>query len=98
MYYMYICIFAYMSTYINDTCICVYVCMYILSHENKKSLNLVHFIIKKTFLIANECKTLHSFSIKNIFHDKMDLRLFYFHVTICMSYYLPIYVSVYVCI
>ena len=23
---------------------------------------------------------LHSFSIKNIFHDKMDLRLFYFHV------------------
>ena len=57
MYYMYICIFAYMSTYINDTCICVYVCMYILSHENKKSLNLVHFIIKKTFLIANECKT-----------------------------------------
>ena len=47
MYYMYICIFAYMSTYINDTCICVYVCMYILSHENKKSLNLVHFIIKK---------------------------------------------------
>ena len=89
MYYMYICIFAYMSTYINDTCSCVYVCMYILSQENKKSLNLVHFIIKKTFLIA---------SIKNIFYDKMDLRLFYFHVTICMSYYLPIYVSVYVCI
>ena len=57
MYYMYICIFAYMSTYINDTCICVYVSMYILSHENKKSLNLVHFVIKKTFLIANECKT-----------------------------------------
>ena len=25
---------------------------------------------------------LHSFSIKNIFHDIMDLRLFYFHVTI----------------
>ena len=22
----------------------------------------------------------HSFSIKNIFYDKMDLRLFYFHV------------------
>ena len=58
MYYMYICVFAYMSTYINDTCSCVYVCMYILSQENKKSLNLVHFIIKKkTFLIANECKT-----------------------------------------
>ena len=25
---------------------------------------------------------LHSFSIKNIFYDKMDLRLFYFNVTI----------------
>ena len=25
---------------------------------------------------------LHSFSIKNIFYDKMELRLFYFHVTI----------------
>ena len=25
---------------------------------------------------------LHSFSIKNIFYDKMDLKLFYFHVTI----------------
>ena len=25
----------------------------------------------------------HSFSIKNIFYDKIDLRLFYFHVTIC---------------
>ena len=24
---------------------------------------------------------LHSFSTKNIFYDKMDLRLFYFHVT-----------------
>ena len=29
---------------------------------------------------------LHSFSIKNIFCDKMDLRLFYFHVTI--SFYI----------
>ena len=26
---------------------------------------------------------LDSFSIKNIFYDKMDLRRFYFHVTIC---------------
>ena len=26
---------------------------------------------------------LHSFSIKNNFHDKMDLRLFYLHVTNC---------------
>ena len=25
---------------------------------------------------------LHLFSVKNIFHDKMDFRLFYFHVTI----------------
>ena len=25
---------------------------------------------------------MHSFSIKNIFYDEMDLRLFYFHVTI----------------
>ena len=24
---------------------------------------------------------LHSFSIKTIFYDKMDVRLFYFHVT-----------------
>ena len=27
---------------------------------------------------------LHSFSIKNVFYDKMDLRGFYFHVTICL--------------
>ena len=26
---------------------------------------------------------LHSFSIKNIFYDKMDLWLFYFHVMKC---------------
>ena len=26
---------------------------------------------------------LHSFSIKNIFYDKMDLSLSYFHVTNC---------------
>ena len=25
----------------------------------------------------------HPFSIKNIFHDKMHLRRFYFHMTIC---------------
>ena len=25
--------------------------------------------------------TVHSFFIKNIFHEKMDLRRFYFHVT-----------------
>ena len=42
----------------------------------------VHFIIK-IFLIENQCKTpplgvLHSFSIKNIFHDKMDFFFFMF--------------------
>ena len=32
---------------------------------------------------------LHSFSVKNIFYDKMDLRLFYFHVTgkSCLALY-----------
>ena len=34
------------------------------------------------FLIENECKTLDSFSIKNIFYDKMDLKLFYYDVAI----------------
>ena len=28
---------------------------------------------------------LHSFSIKNIYYDEMDLRLFYFHLTICVN-------------
>ena len=53
-----------------------------MSHENKKTLS--PFYYKKTFLIENECETLgilHSFSIKNIFSDKMDLRLFHVHVT-----------------
>ena len=27
----------------------------------------------------------HSFSIKNIFYDKMDIRLFYFDVSICKN-------------
>ena len=36
-----------------------------------------HFVIKNIF--DRKCKTLlHSFSIKNIFYDKMDFRLFYF--------------------
>ena len=26
---------------------------------------------------------MHSFSIKNVFYDKMDLKLFYFHVMNC---------------
>ena len=42
------------------------------------------------FLIENECKTLmglsHLFSINNIFYDKIDLRPFYFDVTIYTSY------------
>ena len=33
---------------------------------------------------------LHSFSIKNIFYDKMDLRLFYFHVTIYQREYISV--------
>ena len=32
---------------------------------------------------------LHSFSIKNIFYDKMDLRLFYFRVTIQPFFFHP---------
>ena len=34
----------------------------------------------KIFLIENG--VLHSFSIKNIFYDKMDVKLLYIHVTI----------------
>ena len=41
-------------------------------------------------MIENECKTpyrylVHSFSIKNIFYDKMDLRLSYFDKAICFE-------------
>ena len=51
----------------------------------KKSLKSI--LSLEIFLIENECKThpqdvLHSFPIKNIFYDKMDLRLFYFHQTV----------------
>lgn len=38
----------------------------------------VHFMIK-TLLIENECKTPYIF-YQNIFYEKLDLRLFYFHV------------------
>ena len=31
--------------------------------------------------VINPMGVLQSFSIKNIFYDKMDLRIFYFHVT-----------------
>ena len=30
--------------------------------------------------VRHPTRVLHSFSIKNIFHDKMDLRFFYFDV------------------
>ena len=33
--------------------------------------------------VSHPIGVLHSFSIKNIFYDKMDLRLFYFDVAIC---------------
>ena len=32
-------------------------------------------------------KTLNPFSIKNIFYDKMDLRLFYFHELVIAEVY-----------
>ena len=50
---------------------------------NKKAI--VHLIIK-IFFIENECKapirSLRYIIHKNIFYDKMDLKLFHFHVTI----------------
>ena len=48
----------------------------ILSHENKKALS--PFYHENIF----DMGVLHSFSIKNIFYNKMELRFFYFHVTI----------------
>ena len=43
--------------------------------------------------VINPMGVLQSFSLKNIFYDKMDLRIFYFHVTMllfcfCFFYYL----------
>ena len=35
--------------------------------------------------IRHPIGVLDLFSIKNIFYDKMELRLFYFHVTKCTS-------------
>ena len=53
------------------------------SHENKKALS--PFYHKKYFWqnmnVRHPIFVLHSFSIKNIFYYKIDLRLFYFHVT-----------------
>ena len=53
-----------------------------LLHQNKKALSPLYnkkyfndIIIKKYPM-----GVLHSFSIKNIFYDKMDLRLFYFEI------------------
>ena len=54
---MYVCVFAYVGAYINHTCICVYVGMYILSHENKKGfiksirVSYVYFLSKIFFKI-----------------------------------------------
>ena len=36
---------------------------------------------------------LHSFSIKNIFYDKMDLRLFFFNVTIWFAFLLVLFLA-----
>ena len=47
------------------------------SHENKKSSS--PFYHKNIF----DRGILHSFSIKNILYGKIDLKLFYFHVTTC---------------
>ena len=40
---------------------------------------------------------LHSFSIKNIFYDKIDLRLFYFHVTNYDQYFTQIETNQLIC-
>ena len=37
--------------------------------------------------VLHSCRILHSFSIKNICYDKMDLRLFCFHVTSFINIY-----------
>ena len=37
--------------------------------------------------VRHPMDVLHLFSINNIFYDKMDLRLFYFHVTTYGSHY-----------
>ena len=53
-------------------------------HQNKKAVSL--FYHRKYFWGKMNARhpvgVLHSFSIKNIFYDKMDLRFFYFDVTI----------------
>ena len=53
------------------------------SPENEKALS--PFYHEKYFSqkmnVRHPMDVLHSFSIKNIFCDKMDLRLFYFHKT-----------------
>ena len=49
----------------------------------------VHFIIKnyvwQKMNVRHAMGVLNSFSIKNMCYDKMDLKLFYFHVTNCYS-------------
>ena len=47
----------------------------------------LHFIVKNIFdrmNVRHPMGALQSFSIKNIFYDKINLRL-YFHVTNCLS-------------
>ena len=51
------------------------------SKELESSLVKIYQPVKKVKLKGNLMGVLHSFSIKNIFYDKTDLRLFYFHVT-----------------
>ena len=41
--------------------------------------------------VRNPMGVLHSFSIKNIFYDKMDVRLFYFDVAKCFNFFKPEY-------
>ena len=57
--------------------------LHISSHQNKKALS--PFYQKKYFWLKMNVRNkgvLHSFSIKSIFYDKMDLRLFYFDMVI----------------
>ena len=58
--------------------------MFLTENYNIMHERVVHFVIKNIFdrkWIYLLC-ILHSFSIKNIFYDKMDIRLLYFVVAI----------------
>ena len=48
----------------------------------------LHFIVKNIFdrmNVRHPMGALQSFSIKNIFYDKINLKRLYFHVTNCLS-------------